>query len=79
MVSQAEAELKLTISNCSLVPRLLGGGGKKEPGIHCLRMRLITTTFHRFCISLCASAHDHVTLRHGRTLYPSPMKIRLAS
>ena len=61
----------------SLVPRLLGGGGKKEPGTHCLRMRLITTTFHRFCISLCASAHNHVTLHHGQTLYP--MKIRLAS
>ena len=28
-------------SRGSLVPRLFGGGGKKEPGIYCLRMRLI--------------------------------------
>ena len=26
----------------SLVPRLSVGGGKREPGIHCLRMRLIS-------------------------------------
>ena len=33
----------------------LRGGGKKEPGTHCLHMCLITATLHRFCISLCAS------------------------
>ena len=35
----------------SLVPRLFGGGGKKEPGIYCLRMRLIILTFQSFWIS----------------------------
>ena len=29
----------------SLVPRLVGGGGEKEPGTHRSRMRLITPTF----------------------------------
>ena len=47
-----------------------GGGGEREPGKHRLRMRLITTTFHHFCIPLRMSAHNHVTLCHGRTLYP---------
>ena len=32
---------KLTCPLPSLVPRLLGGKGKKEPVTHCSRMRLI--------------------------------------
>ena len=35
----------------SLVPRLLGGGGKKEPGIHCMRIRLIIV-YSNTCISM---------------------------
>ena len=36
----------------SLVPRLLGGGGKKEPGTHCLRMRLIKPRGHTNCVNV---------------------------
>ena len=45
----------------SLVPRLFGGGGKKEPGIYCLRMRLIILTFQIFWFLQVRPCYTDVT------------------
>ena len=52
----------------SLVPRLLVGG-EKEPGMHCLRMRLITSNFQGSGYFLCTSVY--VDVIDGRIMHRS--------
>ena len=57
----------------SLVPRLRGGRGKGEPGINCVRMRLIMTS-HTTCPSWARSYLRHLCtfMRHATSSLLAP-------
>ena len=58
--NQADKKSLMTISLESR-PQALWQRGKKEPGIHCLQMHLISLTFQGFRIALM---HVHIVRNH---------------